>query len=97
MKDVDAMEDILLQPIHFEEECFVAGLYQNVEKQRKKVWHDRHIKNKNFSIGGIGLMYDSKIFKYSRNLQTNWLGPYVVNEITEAGAMKSEKLDGIEV
>ena len=32
MIDVDVVEEILLQLIHFEEECFIAGFHQNVEK-----------------------------------------------------------------
>ena len=42
-------------------------------------------------------MYDSKLFKHSRKLKTHWLGPYVVKEITDGGAVKLEKFDGIEV
>ena len=37
MTDVDAVEERLLQLTHLEEEHFVAGFHQNVEKQRKKV------------------------------------------------------------
>ena len=46
MTDVDVVEERLLQLIHLEEERFIAGFHQNVGKQRKKAWHDRHIKNK---------------------------------------------------
>ena len=73
MTDVDAVEDRLLQLIHLEEEHFVAGFHQNVEKQRKKVWHDRHIKRNHFEFGALVLMYDSKFFKHPRKLKTHWL------------------------
>ena len=42
-------------------------------------------------------MYDIKLFKHPRKMKTHWLGSYVVIEITDGGAMKLEKLDGIEV
>ena len=45
----------------------------------------------------LTMMYDSKFFKHTRNMKKNWLGPYVVKEITDGGAMKLEKLDGTEV
>ena len=48
MIDVDVVEDILLQPVNLEEQCFDVGFHQNVEKKRKKVSHDRHIKSKHF-------------------------------------------------
>ena len=64
MTDVDAVEEILLQLIHLEEENFNAGFHQNVEKQRQKAWHDRHIKNKQFIVGVLVLMYENKVFKH---------------------------------
>ena len=44
--DVDVFEDMLLQLIQLKEEGFVTGFHQNIEKQRQKVLHDRHIKKK---------------------------------------------------
>ena len=82
MIDVDAIEERLLQLIHLEEERFIAGFHQNVEKQRQKVWNDKHIKNKQFLVRGRVVMYDNKIFKQPGKLKTHWLGPYVVKEIT---------------
>ena len=41
-------------------------------------------------------MYDSKFFKHLGKLKTHWLGPYVVKEIIDGGAVKLEKLYGTE-
>ena len=46
MIDTDAVEEILAQLIQMEEECFIAGFHQNVEKQWQKAWNDRHIRTK---------------------------------------------------
>ena len=64
MIDVDAVEDRLLQRVQLEKERLVAGFHQNVEKKRKKVWNDRHIKRRYFEVGGLVLMYDNKFFKH---------------------------------
>ena len=80
-----------------EEERFIVGFHKKVEKQRQKVWHDRHIKNKQFEIVILVLMYDSEIFKHPGKLKGHWLGPYVVKEIIEGGALKLERLDGTKV
>ena len=77
-----------------EEERFIAGFHQNVEKQWQKAWHDRHVRTKQFKVSGLVLMYDSKFFKHPSKLKTHWLGPYVVAHITEASAVKIHKLDG---
>ena len=43
MIDFDDVEETLLQLVQLDEECFFASFHQNIEKQRKKGWHDRHI------------------------------------------------------
>ena len=94
MIDVNVVEEILSQLVQLEEEYFVIGFHQNVEKQRKKVCHDRHIKNKLFQVGGLVLMYYNKIFKHPGKLKTHWLRPYIVKIITNGGEVKLQKLDG---
>ena len=42
-------------------------------------------------------MYAIKVFKHPGKLKEHWLGPCVVKEITDGGAVKLEKLDGTEV
>ena len=93
MTHVDALEDMLLQLVRLEEERFVAGFHQNVEKKRLKVWHDRHIKNKQFQVGSSVLMYDRNFFKHRVKLKTHFLGPHSVKEIID-GVVILEKLDG---
>ena len=80
-----------------EEERFIAGFHQNVEKQRQKARHDCHITTKQFKFGRLVMMYDSKFLKHLGKLKPHWLGPYVVVHITEAGAVKLHKLDGTPV
>ena len=96
MTDVDAVKDRLLQLIHMEEECFFVGFHQNIGKKRKKAWH-KHIKIMHFEVGGLVVMYDNNFFKHPGKLKTHWLGPYVVKEIIDGGAVKLEKLDGTKV
>ena len=91
---VDVVEEILLQIVHMEEEHSVAGFHQNVEKQRKKSWHDRHTKSKHFEVGGLVFMYDSKFFKHPGKLRTHWLGTYIITKITNGGVIKLQMLDG---
>ena len=91
---VDVVEERLLQIVHMEEECFVVGFHNKVEKQRKKSWHDQQIKRKHFEVGGIVLMYDIKLFKQHGKLKTHWLGPYIVIHITNGGAMQLKNIDG---
>ena len=88
MTDVGAVEERLSQLIQLEEECFVAGYHQNIEKERQKVWHDRHIKNKRFQVKRLVLLYDSKFLKHLCKMKTHWLGSYIVINITSGGTMQ---------
>ena len=46
MIDLGAIEEILSQLLQLEEDLFMVGYYQRVEKERQKAWNDRHIKFK---------------------------------------------------
>ena len=46
MTDSGAIEERLSQLMQLEEEHFSMGYHQNVVKERQKVRHDQHIKNK---------------------------------------------------
>ena len=97
MTDTDAIKEILVQLIQMEEEHFIVGFHQNMEKQWQKAWHDRHIRTKQFKVNRLVLMYENKFFKHLGKLKTHWLGPYVVACMTEVGAIKLHKLDGTPV
>ena len=49
MDNVEALEECIAQLIHLEEDHFIAGFHQRVDKDRQKAWHDCHIKNKQFT------------------------------------------------
>ena len=80
-----------------EEECFIPGFQQNIEKKKKKSWHDRHIRIKGLKVRGLVLLYDGKFFKHPRNLKTHWIGPYLITHITNVGAVKLQRIDGMYV
>jgi len=48
MANPDAVQERLAQIIQLDEDRFLAGCHQQVQKAREKAWHDRHIKKKQF-------------------------------------------------
>ena len=50
MADAEALEERIAQLIQLEEDHFVVGFHQQVVEDRRKAWHDRHIKKKQFAI-----------------------------------------------
>ena len=63
-------------------------------KKRKKAWHDRQIKSKQFEVGGLVLMHEKQFLKRTGKLRTHQLGPYIITKITDGGVVKLQKLDG---
>lgn len=40
-----------------------------------------------FKVNDLVLLYDSKFAKFPGKFQMHWLGPYVIQEITDQGAI----------
>jgi hypothetical protein len=66
-----------------EEDRVLARFHQQVQKERDKAWHDRHIKKKNFKEGDLVLMYDRKSFQNPGKLKMHWLGPYELKYVID--------------
>ena len=48
MDDPAMLKERLEKMLEIEEDRFIAGFQQQVQKSREKAWHDRHIKRKQF-------------------------------------------------
>lgn len=63
LADHGALEEQLAQLEELEEERFLVGFHQQVQKKREKAWHDRHIKVHTFKENDLVLLYDNKFEK----------------------------------
>lgn len=64
MADENTLKERLLHLDGLEEEHFIIGFHQQVQKDREKAWHDMHIKHKTFKEGDLVLLYDRKFEKF---------------------------------
>ena len=64
MADTYMMNERLAQLLNLEEDRFIAGFHQKVQKAREKAWHDRHIKNTIFQVGDLMLLYDRNLLSF---------------------------------
>jgi hypothetical protein len=94
MDDTGAIHERLSQLVKLEEDKFIAGFHQQIQKEREKAYHDRHIKNKIFWQGDLVLLYDSKFIKHPGKFRTHWLGPYEIFYVTEGGVAQLKTLKG---
>jgi len=84
------MEERMSQLLSLEEDMFITRFHQQVQKEREKAWHGRHIKQNKFQIGDFVL----KFVKFLGKSKTHWLGPCVIKYIIDGGEMQLEKLNG---
>ena len=64
--------------------------YHNAKiyKERTKRWHDNRIKKKEFALGDMVLLFNSRVqlFRHKK-LQSKWEGPFKVISISSHGAV----------
>eukprot|EP00253_Pinus_taeda_P016861 PITA_16861 len=94
MADHKALEERLTQLMELEEDRFLVGFHQQVQKEQEKAWHNRHIKLCTFKVNDLVLLYDSNFDKFLGKFQIHYLGPYVIKEITDGGVVQLAKLNG---
>ena len=94
MDDTGVVQDRLAQLVELEEDRYIAGFHQQVQKERKKAYHDKHIKKKEFKQGDLVLVYENKFLKHLGKFKTHWLGPYEVAYVIEGGVAQLKTLKG---
>ena len=54
--------------------------YDNVRiyKDKTKKWHDQKILRREFKVGELALLYNSKLKLFPGKLKSRWSGPYTV-------------------
>jgi hypothetical protein len=82
MDDPGAIQERLSQLVELEEDIFIAGFHQQVQKEREKAYHDRHIEKKAFKQGYLVLVYDNKLIKHPGKFRTHCIGPYEISYVT---------------
>jgi hypothetical protein len=92
--DTSIVRERLSQLVELEEEKFIAGFHQQVQKEREKSYHDRYIKNNTFKQGDLVLVYGSKFIKHPGKFRMHWLWPYEIAYVTEGGVAQLKTLNG---
>jgi hypothetical protein len=64
--------------------------YENAKiyKERTKAWHDKRIVKKDFNIGDLVLLFNSRLRLFPGKLRSRWTGPFKVSKIMRSGAVE---------
>jgi len=52
------------------------------------LFHDKHVLQKEFSLGIKVLLYDSKLHLFPGKLSSRWMGPYIVSHVFPYGVVE---------
>ena len=63
-----------------------------VEKQRRKAWYDKNLREKELHEGDLSLLFSSK--KQKGKLKLTWDGPYIVHHINKNGLVLLKTFEG---
>ncbi|KAJ9180664.1 hypothetical protein P3X46_008878 [Hevea brasiliensis] len=94
-----AGEKRLLQLNELEELGMDAYESACIYKERTKVWHDKHLRKKEFKEGDSVLLFNSRLKLFPRKLKSRWTGPYRVSKVFPYGDIEiwSEKSGNFKV
>ena len=69
--------------------------YENAKlfKEKVKRWHDKRIQKREFNVGDLVLLYNSRLRFFAGKLLSKWEGPYVI-EVYRSGAIKINNFEG---
>ena len=67
-----------------------------IYKDKTKKWHDQKILRKEFKVGELDLLYNSKLKNFIGKLKSRWSGPYTVVAVTSFRAVTLKTNSGEE-
>ncbi|CAN6718908.1 unnamed protein product [Malus baccata var. baccata] len=68
--------------------------YENasIYKEKTKVFHDKMIRGKTFSVGQKVLLFNSRLRLFPGKLRSKWIGPFVITNVFVHGAVQIQSL-----
>ncbi|XP_057802991.1 uncharacterized protein LOC131018283 [Salvia miltiorrhiza] len=82
------LKDKCVEELHLE--AYDAAMWY---KDRTKMWHDKNLQGKTFTVGQKVLLFQSKLRLMTGKLKTKWIGPFVIQSVCPHGAFEIRSLD----
>ena len=85
--ELEYKEKRLLQLNELEELRNEAYDNARIYKDKTKKWHDQRILRREFKVGELVLLYNSRLRLFPRKLKSRWSSPYTIILVTTFGAV----------
>ncbi|XP_059067877.1 uncharacterized protein LOC131858602 [Cryptomeria japonica] len=95
--DMESLRERLYVLNKLDEKRMMTQWATEAAQQRRKLWHDKHLKRMRFVPRQLVLKYNGRNEIKLGKFKVRWLGPYRVQEVAVNGAMKLWTLNGREV
>ena len=92
--DEESLKDRLFKLESLDEERRMVVYNTYVAQQKRKSFYDSKLRHKEFKVGDLVLLYDSRFFKFPGKLQMHWLGPYEIEDINPNGSAQLRDFEG---
>ncbi len=65
-----------------------------VYKEKMKRYHDQRIEKRDFVVGDLVLLFNSRLRLFPGKLKSKWTGPFFITKVLPQGAIELENKDG---
>ena len=95
--DMESLRERLYKLNRLEEKRLLVQWATEVTQNRRKAWHDKHLKRNRFQPSQWVLKYAGRNEIKPGKFKIKWVGPYQIREVGDNGAIKLWTLNGQEV
>jgi hypothetical protein len=87
--DYKAAGEKIILDLHELEELRTSA-YENAKiyKERTQKWHNKRILKKEFKIGELVLLFNSRLKLFPRKIRSRWSGPFEITKVFQNGAFE---------
>ena len=64
-----------------------------INKEKTKVWHDKHLVHNELKLGQQVLLFNSRLKSFPGKLRSRWSGPFVITQVFPYGTVELMHLE----
>ena len=82
-----------------ERDEFLLKAYESsaLYKEKMKKYHDQKIEKRDFMVGDLVLLFNSRLRLFPGKIKSKWTGPYLITQLFPHGVVELEKKEGVRI
>nr|XP_019069461.1 uncharacterized protein LOC109120263 [Solanum lycopersicum] len=90
----EVVEQRLYGLIDLDEFCLKAYEIPSIYREKMKKYHDQKIEKREFAIGDLLLLFNSRLRLLPGKLKFKWTGPFLITKVYPHGAVELQNKEG---